>query len=323
MNGRRTGSAAAILALGLALALSPVAIASASQRSSSSHHTQTHGSSKAKAQSGGSQTAAFCRDYTGAVDIFESNDGAGFSPRDPDLKSIIALLAKAQGVAPSAVKKDVTQMLNESKALYQAKSTTLGNFSKPSGAIAKWGNKHCPSGNSGNSGNTGNSGNSGAAGNSGNSGNSGSSAPSTSRKTGNLTAFCRDVQGVTTDVSTLLATSKDGGTEVSASLLKKSAAAAKHLANEAPSAEKQDAETLARDLKSPNNAHADIVGDEASLSTDYDTDCPGGDAYSGNLGNSGNSGSGNSGSGNSGNSGNFGSSGNSGNSGSLGNSGNS
>jgi len=177
MNRRRTGSAAGTLAFALVLALSPVSIAFASQHAGSSHHKQKHGSSKPKPQSG-SQTAAFCRDYIGAADIFASNDGAGFGPKDPDLKSIITLLAKAQAVAPSAVKKDVTQMLNESKALYQAKSPTLGNFTKPSSAVAKWGNKHCPSGTSGNSGNSGNSATSGNSSNSGNSGNFGNSGNS-------------------------------------------------------------------------------------------------------------------------------------------------
>ena len=119
------------------------------------------------------------------------------------------------------------------------------------------------------------------------------------------TAFCKDVRTVSGDIATLLSTCKDGEQEVSASLLNKAAAAAQHLANEAPSRLKQDAETAARDLKSPNNPNADLVGDAASLSTDYDTDCPGGVAYNGISGNSGNAD----------NSGGFGNSGGSGNSG--------
>jgi Pentapeptide repeats (8 copies) len=160
----------------------------------------------------------------------------------------------------------------------------------------------------------------GASGGEGNANSSGSSGSSS--RNASMTAFCKDVQGVTRDVTTLLATSKNGGTEVSASQLNKAASAAQRLANEAPSKVKQDAEALAQDLKHPNSANADMLGDEASLSTDYETDCSGGIAYNSGSGNSGfgNSGSGNSGFGNSGsgNSG-FGNSG-SGNSG-FGNSG--
>jgi len=146
---------------------------------------------------------------------------------------------------------------------------------------------------------------------------SGSSKPKTVAKR-SLTAFCSEVETVTGDVGTLLSSSTDGGQEVPVSVLDKAASAAERLASVAPSQQglEHDAKAVASDLKSPNNANSDLIGDEASLSTDYDTDCPGGIAYSGNSGNSGNSGgsqsSGNSGGfGNSGNSGNFGNSGNS------------
>ena len=224
------------------------------------------------------------------------------------MKRMVFYFEKAQSLAPTtALKKSVTAMLKLTKADLTAKNPNKVNFSAASRPVSKWGDAHCPSSESAGfnsfvgSGSSGNSKNSGSSETSGNSGSSvGGKASST--------AFCKDVRTVSGDIATLLSTSKDGGTEVSASLLNKAAAAAQHLANEAPSRLKQDAETAARDLKSPNNPNADLVGDAASLSTDYDTDCPGGVAYNGISGNSGNSG-------NADNSGGFGNSGGSGNSG--------
>jgi hypothetical protein len=332
MNRHRAGSGIGVLALALAfgsaMALSSVSVASAGQYKATSHHKAKHGKAKPKVASGSNGARSVA---AALVADFDSGKISSIcSLALPSARSACNSEVKGEldGSHPSFPKVRLSSVsVTGNEGTYTMSCTGAGycgNFAgrNVSQAMIKQGGKWYLVNNSANFGNFALSINSSSG--TSHSGN-GKGAPNATRS---LTAFCHDVRNVTGDVASLLASSTDGGQEVPVSVLDKAASAAEHLANEAPSEKgiEQDAKAVANDLKSPNNQNSDLIGDDASLETDYDTDCPGGAAYTGGSGNSGNSGgfgnSGNSGgSGNSGNSGGFGNSGNSGGSGNSGNSG--
>lgn len=200
MNLHRTGSAA-VLTIGFALAVSPMSVAAASQNGSTSKHGE--------AKSESSSRPTFCSYVASAGDIYGSDEGE-FEHEDPAMKRMVLYFEKAQSLAPTAaLKKSVTAMLKLTKADLTAKNPNKVNFSAASKPVSKWGDAHCPSSESEGFDSFVSSSGSGGSGGAGNSGSSGSSSSSTQGKA-SLTAFCKDVQTVTRDFSTLLETSKNG-----------------------------------------------------------------------------------------------------------------